>query len=140
MNPCTICGEMTKYGCISCCEYVCLWPQCSVAEPKEFVPGWQEFKSVSYCMSCKLEQYFNKKERNCKESKCASTCSTSSTESARSLSPFDCSINENSESGTEGKRSNSDSDSQTSRSLKQPSKSRKSLSVKQPDMRAMWQI
>ena len=121
MNPCTICGEMTKYGCISCCEYVCLHPECSVAKPNKLVPGWQEFKCVSYCMSCKLEQDFKKKERNCKESKCASSCSTSSTESARSLSLFDCS-NENSKSGTEGESSDSDSDSQTSKSLEQASK------------------
>ena len=139
-NPCKSCGEMTKYDCISCCEYACLRPECSVAEPKECVPGWQEFKSVSYCMSCKFEHDLRNKESNCKESKCASTCSTSSTESTRSLSPFDC-LNENGESGTEGETSDSDSDCQTSRSLKQPSKSRKSRSAKQPrsGRKAMWQ-
>ena len=45
MNPCKSCGEITKYECISCRGYVCLRPECSVAEPNEYLPGWQEFKS-----------------------------------------------------------------------------------------------
>ena len=41
MNSCKNCGEITKYDCISCAKYVCLRPQCSVAEPNEYVPGWR---------------------------------------------------------------------------------------------------
>jgi hypothetical protein len=68
MNSCKNCGEITKYDCISCAKYVCLRPQCSVAEPNEYVPGWQEFKSVSYCISCKRD-HFDQDSSN-KESDC----------------------------------------------------------------------
>ena len=135
MNSCKNCGEITKYDCISCAECVCLRPQCSVAEPNEYVPGWHEFKSVSYCMSCKPECDFRNKESNCRESKYSSSCSTSSLESPRSLSPFNT-LNENGEWGTEGETSESDSDSQTIKRLKQPSK--RSLTQPKSGRKAMW--
>ena len=80
------CGEITKYDCISCGE----------DEPNEDVPGWQQFKSVSYCMSCKQDlSDFGNRESDCgQQSKCSSSCSASTLESPRSQSPFE-SLNEN---------------------------------------------
>lgn len=113
MNACKSCGESTKYECISCSENVCLRLKCSVAETKEYVPGWQEFKSVAYCMSCKPEvepevQDIGDKDGDRKESKCSSSLTASTSESSCSTSPF--SVNENDETETDDETSESDSD------------------------------
>ena len=51
-SSCIMCKRETKYVCISCGKSVCVRFECSVAESNEDTIGWEENKSVGYCLSC----------------------------------------------------------------------------------------
>ena len=48
---CSSCNRQTKYECINCSTAIC--NICNIFEHDEHVDGWQEMKSVGYCMDCK---------------------------------------------------------------------------------------
>ena len=47
-----MCKRQTKYSCITCGKSVCVRSECSVAENNEDTIGWEENKSVGYCLNC----------------------------------------------------------------------------------------
>lgn len=49
---CCTCKRKTKYKCIRCLIAVC--NRCTKFEKDEEVEGWQEMKSVGYCLECDL--------------------------------------------------------------------------------------
>lgn len=48
----TICKRNTKYLCITCGKSVCVRVKCSVAKEKEDTLGWEESRSIGYCLPC----------------------------------------------------------------------------------------
>ena len=53
-DMCSSCFENTKYTCLRCKNYFCMW--CSVFENDESVAGWKAGSSVAYCESCFREK------------------------------------------------------------------------------------
>ena len=52
LSCCTVCGTLTKYKCILCEKVVYLRAECSFAVNIADEPGWEVFKSVTYCFDC----------------------------------------------------------------------------------------
>ena len=56
-SMCSVCGDPTKYRCMSCQVSVC--NICSIFEKDEDNPNWKAGKSVAYCIECKNRVGYN---------------------------------------------------------------------------------